>query len=37
MLVMVLDGSFHRTYERGLLGNVPIKIKKEKKKLNILE
>ena len=23
MLVMVLAGTFHKTYERGLLGNVP--------------
>ena len=23
MLVMVPDGTFHKTYERGLLGNVP--------------
>ena len=23
MLVMVLNGTFHKTYERGLLGNVP--------------
>ena len=27
MLVMVLSGTFHQPYERGLLGNVPQKLK----------
>ena len=27
MLVMVLDGTFKKTDERGLLGNVPQKLK----------
>ena len=26
MLVMVLDGTVHKTFEEGLLGNVPQKI-----------
>ena len=28
MLVMVLDGTFHNIYERGLLGNIPQNKKK---------
>ena len=31
MLVMVLPGTFHKTYERGLLGNVPKYLKKKQK------
>ena len=27
MLVMVLDGKFHKTYKKGLLGNVPKQLK----------
>ena len=28
MLVMILDVTFHETYERDLLGNIPLKLNK---------